>query len=209
MRLYLRFAMMLGAVVIAAGPKAAAGDPAVLILYEDAGSSENSGSWSNVITGGDGATITVDLADRSRPGSGETAVRLDFTFGPTPGSWAGLVVSSAPGYWGDGPGPAFDLRPAGRLVFSARGANGGERIRVKVAVAGDATYGDSAPLPFDSGWLTLDSDWRTLQLAFDGTGLQRVVTPFAVIANRANNPAGRATVYLDSIRFAPTGDEGR
>ena len=77
-----------------------------------------------------------------------------------------------------------------------------------MAIAGDAPYGDSAPLPFDTGWLSLTPDWRTYELAVDGETLQRVVTPFAVIANRPHNPAGRATVYLDGIRFAPAGAKG-
>ena len=200
---------MLVAVVLAAALKTAAADQAVLTLYEDAGAAANRGSWSNIMTAGDGAAVAVEPADRSHAAAGETAVRLDFTFGATPGSWAGLVVTSAPGYWGNGPGPGFNLSRAGRLLFEARGAIGGERIRVKVAIAGDAPGGDSAPLPFDSGWLSMTADWQPFELAVDGDVMQRVVTPFAVIANRAHNPAGRATVYLDDIRFAPAGHEGR
>ncbi len=201
-----RLPLLVGAALAAApAPWALAAEQPLLTLYEDAGSAVNRGSWGNVMAAGDGARVFVESTDRSRPASGETAVRLDFTFGPTPGSWAGLVVSTAPGYWGEAPGPGFDLSGAGRLLFAARGATGGERIRIKVAIAGDAPHGDSAPLPFDTGWLSLSADWREYELPVDGDALRRVVTPFVVIANRAHNPAGRATVYLDGIRFASAG----
>ncbi len=200
------------AVSVGLAAAAAAGgagvDQSILTIYDDAGSAANRGSWSNIMGSGDGAAVTVDLADPTQPASGATAVRLDFVFGQTPGSWAGIVVASAPGYWGEEPGPGFDLGSAGRLVFSARGANGGERIRVKVAISGDAAHGNSAPLPFDTGWLSLAARWRTYELPVDGHALERVITPFVVIANRAHNPAGRATVYLDDIRFAPAEEGG-
>lgn len=199
-------ALVAVAATLAAAPPVAADAPAVLVVFDDAGAPDNRGHWAEIMTGGDGASVGIDMADRSRPtASGETAVRLDFVFGPTPGSWAGVVVTSAPGYWGATPGPAFDLTAADRLVFSARGAAGGEAIRVKVAIADDAPAGDSAPLPFDTGWLSLDRNWQRFELPLDGSALKRVITPFVVIANRAHNPAGRATVYVDDIRFAPAG----
>ena len=112
-----------------------------------------------------------------------------------------VAVASNAGYWGDRPGDGFDLRRARALLFRARGAVGGERIRVKAAVAGDQPFGDSAPLPIDSGWLRLSADWREYRVDTDGRDLSRVITPFMLIANRKQNPSGRLTIFLDDVRY--------
>jgi hypothetical protein len=168
-------------------------------VYRDAGSPDNHGSWTNIIPASGRDMLRIDLADRSGPASGETAIRLDIAFDG--GGWCGIVVAAAPGYWGDQPGDGYDLRRMRTLVFSARGAIGGERVRVKAAVAGDHAYGDSAPLPIDSGWFALTPEWRQYQVPTDGRDLARVITPFVLIANDKQNPSGRLSIFLDDIRF--------
>lgn len=175
-------------------PPAAAEPP--VFVYRDAGSADNQGSWTNVIPGGVGDALRVDLAT---PADGGTAVRLDFDLERV--RWAGIVVASAPGYWGAEPGPGFDLAGAGALVFRARGQAGGERIRVKAAVAGDQPFGDSDSLPLDAGWIKLGAEWQEYRIDARGRDLSRVVTPFMVIANDKHNPGGRITVFLDDIRW--------
>ncbi len=176
-----------------AGSTALAAD-STWFIYHDAGASDNHGFWTNVIPAG--AALRVDLAS---PADGGTAVRLDFDLARA--RWSGIVVASAPGYWGAEAGPGFDLAGARALVFRARGENGGERIRVKAAVAGDQPFGDSAPLPLDSGWLTLGADWQEFRVDAAGRDLSRVVTPFVVMANDKHNPGGRIIVFLDDIRY--------
>jgi len=166
-------------------------------IYREAGLTDNRIAWTNVIPAG--AALTVNPAFREDPRAEATVLRLSINLQPT--GWAGIVASTAPGYWGAEPGPALDLREASALAFRAKGAAGGERIRVRVAVISDAAYGDSAPLPFDTGWITLTADWQEYRLAVDGRQLSRVVTPFALIANRQHNPSGQLTVLLDDIRF--------
>lgn len=151
------------------------------------------GSWQTM--GAPGATVALDME-----GGAEPALRLAFTL-PAPAGWAGAVVLPAPEAWGTAPGPAFALGAARVLRFRARGGEGGERIRVKVGIAGDQPFGDSTPLPFDSGWLTLSADWQTFAIPVDGGRLGRVVTPFVLIANRQHNPGGRPTVWLADIAF--------
>ena len=113
----------------------------------------------------------------------------------------GIIVASEPGYWGDRPGMGFSLRGAQALVFRARGLMGRERIRVKAALSGDQPFGDSAPLPLDSGWIELGTEWREFRILTAGRDLSRVITPFAVIANDKHNPSGLLTVFLDDIRY--------
>ena len=90
---------------------------------------------------------------------------------------------------------------APRRSHSAREAAGGERIRIKAAIAGDQPFGDLAPLPIDPGWLQLSADWRDYRIGTDGRDLSRVITPFMLIANDKHNPSGRLTVFLDDIRY--------
>lgn len=185
----------IGAGLQAAKPTAAA-DPDWFV-YRKANSAENHGFWTNVIPGGVDGALRVDLAAPVEGGG--TAVRLDFDFARAP--WSGIIVASAPDYWGAQPGPGFDLAASTALVFRARGAHGGERVRVKAAVAGDQPYGDSAPLPLDGGWITLAAGWQEFRIAASGRDLARVITPLMVIANDKHNPGGRITVFLDDIRW--------
>ncbi|MBK8175939.1 MAG: hypothetical protein IPK66_11920 [Rhodospirillales bacterium] len=166
-------------------------------VYQDVASPLNHGSWTNVVPANTGARLQIDLADPGAPRG--TAIRLAITFAP--GHWAGIAVASAPNYWGATPGEGFDLAGARTLVFSARGAAGGERVRIKAGVAGDQPFGDSASLPIDSGWLTLSADWREYRIATDGHDLSRVITPFMLIANDKHNPAGHLSIFLDDIRY--------
>jgi hypothetical protein len=174
----------------------------VWYVYRDVGSPENHGAWSNVLPPGGEAGLRIDLASSAATAVAGTAVRLDFDLRGTAG-WVGLAVASRAGFWGAEEGPGFDLSSAGRLVFAGRGQNGGERIRVKLAVTGDQPFGDSALLPFDTGWIELTAGWREYHLPVDGRQLTRVITPFVVIANRFHNPAATATVFLDEIRYEP------
>lgn len=194
-----RRCLWIGALLLAAVscPLALAAAPeAPLFIYRGADATDHHGFWTNVIPAGAGNALRVDLA---APAEGGTVVRLDFDL--IHARWSGIVVASAPGYWGAEAGPGFDLAGARALVFRARGENGGERIRVKAAVAGDQPFGDSAPLPLDSGWLTLGADWREFRIDAAGRDLSRVVTPFLVIANDKHNPGGRIVVFLDDIRY--------
>jgi len=165
-------------------------------VYRDANSAENHGFWTNVIPGGADGALRADLA---APVEGGTAVRLDFDL--VRARWSGIIVASAPNYWGTQPGPGFDLAGSRALVFRARGEQGGERIRVKAAVAGDQPYGDSSPLPLDSGWITLAGGWQEFRIDAGGRDLSRVITPLMVIANDKHNPRERITVFLDDIRW--------
>ena len=141
------------------------------------------------------------FAPAAMPAANSVKVLRGSSLDGPPSRIIGIVVASAPGYWGAEAGPGFDLAGARALVFRARGENGGERIRVKAAVAGDQPFGDTASLPLDSGWLTLGSDWQEFRIDAAGRDLSRVVTPFLVMANDKHNPGGRITVFLDDIRY--------
>jgi exo-beta-1,3-glucanase (GH17 family) len=170
-------------------------------VYHDADTrDDNHGFWNNYMPESGGRMIVIEEADRAAPYSGATSLMIGVRFEHP--WWCGIVVTSAPSAWGTAPNtPAFDLGRATKLVFHARGEMGGEAIQVKVAIAGGNPYGDSAQMPFDTGWIRLEKEWRRYELPVDGTMLGRVITPFVLVTNRAHNPSGHLKINLDDIYF--------
>jgi hypothetical protein len=172
-------------------------------VYRDAGSKNNHGEWTNWMPAEAGQMVKLHLADEEDPNSGASCVRMDIKWAPP--FWCGIAVSSATDYWGEKPGPAYDLRRAKRLVFSARGAKGGETIQVKVAIAGDKPHGDSAAEPAATRWLTLSKSWKRYSLDISNIDRGRVITPFAIVSsNELNN--GNITVFIDDVFFTDGDD---
>lgn len=183
------------------------------VVYAGAGDARNHGQWGTIMPGGCAGRVRIDtaapdpqpapaagaLAGTAPEGAAGTVVRVDFDL-PLPG-WCGLVVLMQDGNWGAQPGPALAAAGASALVFRARGANGGEGVRIKAAIVPDQPFGDSAALPLDSGWITLTPEWRTYRIETTGRDLSRIVTPFVVIANDRHNPSGRLSVFFDDIRY--------
>ena len=160
-------------------------------------------------------------------GSG-TCIEIIFRKLEQPPKWVGGVFPVEDGYWGEEPlkdsSKALDLSGARMLVFYAKGKEGGERIQVKAAIAGDKLYGDKislipsdvekdekkkdlirsvpAPLPIISDWITLEKDWKRYDIQIENANqYRRVITPFAVIASLSYNPKGEITIYLDEIYY--------
>lgn len=198
MRLTVPISIMAAGTVLASIALAASPEPMPWVLYRDGGAAENHGVWQTVQA--PGSSVAIEQRETTAPAEGASNVRLEFVV-PPPKGWAGVVVLPYPDAWGISPGYGYDLSAAQHLVFMARGEGGGESVRVKTAVAGDQPYGDSAPLPFDSGWLNLSDQWQTFVVDVDGSRLSHVITPLVVICNHQHNPSGRVTVHLDFIRF--------
>jgi hypothetical protein len=167
-------------------------------VYRDAGEKKNHGEWTNWMPGGSRKLIKVNVADSVDPESGSTCVRIDVTWAPP--SWCGIAVASADEYWGEKPGPGYDLRRAKKLVFSARGAKGGEIIHAKVAIAGDKPFGDTAAVPAVLRDIMLKNTWEQFELDVSKIRRDRVITPFCIVTNQDLNPEN-ITVFLDNIYF--------
>ena len=172
-------------------------------VYRDAGATENHGQWTNWMPGGTRKLIRVNIEDKTEPESGSTCIRVDITWAPP--SWCGIAVSSADEYWGEKPGPSYDLRRAKKLVFSARGANGGEIIHAKVAIAGDKPFGDTAQVPAVLRDVTLKKTWEQFELDVSKIRRDRVITPFCFVTNQDLNPEN-ITIFLDNIYFVVEGE---
>ena len=171
-------------------------------VYKDADSPENHGIWSGWMPkeGAKMVTMNLDCRDEQSKATGETTIRTDVRLSfPW---WCGVVVTCKEGYWGETPYVgAYRLSRAKRLVFKARGEKGGESIQVKVAIAGDKPYGDSAKVPAATPWLSLTKDWKVYELSMQGVDLSRVITPFCWVVNKDENGAGPVAFYLDDIYF--------
>lgn len=169
-------------------------------VYKDADSKENHGEWTNWLPENSGDMLNLSLVSNKSRAYGSTAVRVDVRFQHP--WWCGIAISSQENYWGEEPSDfAYDLSRARKLVFHARGEEGGEMIRVKVAIAGDKPHGDSSVRPADTRWLRLSREWRRYELPLDGYDLKRVITPFAFVTDRVHNEAEAIRFYLDEIYF--------
>lgn len=170
-------------------------------VYKDSDADENHGVWSGYIPDEARNMIQLNMTytELGAPAT-NTCIRTDVAL-KNPW-WCALAVTCKRGYWGEEKyAGAYDLSEAVRLVFKARGEKGGETIRVKVAVAGQKPYGDSARLPAATGWITLTKDWQIYELDLRGCDLQRVITPFCWVTNRNRNSGEKITFYFDNIYF--------
>ncbi len=184
-------------------------------VYEDSTSTINHGEWSNIMPKNCGSTeiASIDLNNKTNPVSGSSAVKLKFVVPVDPG-WCGLMVSSKSGFWGDridelgndfSNAPFYNLYGYSKLVYFAKGDNGGENIQVKFSITGGHELGDSAPLPFDCGNIELTKNWKKYECPIakeDKQYLNRVISPFVVIVSKNYNQGFKEVVfYLDNIYF--------
>lgn len=105
--------------------------------------------------------------------------------------WAGIYFQSYPNNWGNYPG--LNLQGFNKLVFKAKGANGGERIKFTVGgIAGDITKVDYGPI-------SLTNTWQDYSINLTGKDLSNIRGGFCVTFSA---PDGAGTVYLDNIYYA-------
>lgn len=130
--------------------------------------------------------------------TGGNSIKIAYSGGGANG-WAGIYWQHPGNNWGTIPTGGFNLGPADRLTFWARGKLGGEKIEFKMGGITGA-YGDSVLPALSTGVITLTTTWRQYSINLIGKNLSRVVGGFVWVAKKANNPQG-ATFYLDDIRY--------
>ncbi len=117
-----------------------------------------------------------------------------------PGSkgFAGIYWLHPDSNFGDQPGSRIE--GAQRIVFWARGENGGEIVEFKAGgnMAPNRRYQDSFEVSI--GPISLTRDWERYEIDLSGQNLSNVLGAFAWIATKAANPDG-LTFYLDNIRY--------
>jgi hypothetical protein len=124
----------------------------------------------------------------------------------TPGPSGRAIVA----LWNSEP---LDLGSAKKLVFSARGENGDERLVTYAAgsdFGGRLAEGDNSTSPENSGLddvrfsaskdLTLTTQWQTYEIDLEGADLSQVTHAFAFEILEGNGDE-KQVAYIDSIYF--------
>ncbi len=142
--------------------------------------------------------------------SGSTALKISYSGKKSQGhGWTGIYWQSAANNWGSRQ-TGYDLTGFNKLVFKAKGAEGGEVI-TKVKVGGITTNAIGEMLPFaDSldksyGPIKLTNEWEEYTVNLTGEDLSYVNGGFCLIFESAQAKKDQV-VYLDDMYFAYDAD---
>lgn len=112
--------------------------------------------------------------------------------------WAGVFWLYPANNWGDTKG-GLDLTGANKLVFWARGEQGGEVVTFKVGGVGMGhPYPDSDSASSEP--ITLTKDWKEYSIDLEGKDLSRISGGFAWIGSAKQNPTN-ITFYIREIYY--------
>lgn len=113
--------------------------------------------------------------------------------------WAGIYWLHPADNWGDKKG-GYNLTGAKKLIFWARGENGGEKIsEFRIGGVGqNREYPDSDTASI--GPVILSKQWKEYEIDLRGKDLSYISGGFAWIANVDDNPSSCA-FYLDNIYY--------
>ena len=141
-----------------------------------------------------GQADAIHLDDKSvvQPHSGASCLEVRYEKND---GWGGVAWQDPVNDWGDKAGGA-DLTGAKALVFWARGAQGGEMLKLGTGlIKDDKPFHDTVHLEKE---LTLTTNWTEYRLDLSGQDLSRVKTGLWWSLAGQGKPV---TFYLDDVRF--------
>lgn len=138
-------------------------------------------------------TQHLQLDDQWKENCHSGASCLRIVYQPAAKGWAGVYWQSPDGNWGDQPGRKIE--GATKLVFWARGQNGGELIQFKSGGMRGKKYEDSYEKIHEP--VALTTDWREFEIPLKGMDTTSVIGAFSWTV-KTNVPL---TFYLDGICF--------
>lgn len=160
-------------------------------VYGDNGGNFAASGWM-----GDYQSMTLSEYCTETPAVGDTCMKVKYDITTSRKVWAGIYWQNPPNNWGNEDG-GYDLSDATKLVFWARGENGGEIVNFKTGgISG--SYPDSAFVVL--GTITLSKEWREYEIDLRGHDLSYISGGFVWVAKQDQNPKG-CTIYLDEIRY--------
>jgi hypothetical protein len=175
--------------------------------------------WMSDITNNLLQMIKMDLEHRENPNTAfrimrqsekEGCIRLQVKWDNA--SWAGIAFISGPdkpAWWGDtSRGRHYNLNklPKKKLVLYARGAHGGEVIKVQLGALAGKPFGDSLSKPFTSEDLKLAEEWARHEVdlqTIPAAELSSVSNGFGIIVDQGSQPGPgvETEVYVDDVYF--------
>ena len=139
---------------------------------------------------GDTSAVVMTPESKEQPHAGETCLKCEYK---TATGWAGVVWQNPEGDWGEKPG-GKNFAGAKRLVFWARGAEGGEKLKVGFGLLGrEKPYFDTTQKEQE---FTLTAQWQQFEIDLSGQNLQRIKSPFFWVHAAAGKAA---TFYFDDV----------
>ncbi len=160
-------------------------------VYKDEGAQENHFIPSGMM--GNMGKTKIDYACTSNPQAGKSCIEVTYSDGA---GWFGLAYQDPANDWGKAWG-GFDLTGAQKLVFWARGGEGGEKIKFGFGmISRENQWYDTAT--GDTGDVTLTKEWKQYEIPLKDYDLRRIKTGFSYFFGGSGKPK---TLYIDEIRY--------
>lgn len=168
------------------------------VVYADKGTT-NRFTPSGYMPNGECLVMNDGWTDNCQEGKTCIKVNYDVTCSAKSRQWAGVYWLNPADNWGDRKG-GYNLTGASKLVFWARGENGGEVIsEFKTGGVGlSREYPDSDTAAI--GPVILTKEWRQYSIDLRGKDLSYISGGFAWVANVESNP-NSCQFFLDDIHF--------
>lgn len=149
---------------------------------------------------GDHNSISFNTSWSANCHSGDSCIRVSFI--AKGNNFAGLYWLEPENNWGNVPSGGYDLTGATRIIFWAKGENGGEKVKF---FAGGV--GNNAKNPWPDSFsqtstdlITLTGSWKEYSIDLANKDLSHVIGGFGWSIASDDNPNG-ATFYLDHITY--------
>ena len=145
--------------------------------------------------------LNTGFSDCNRSGDNDgICIQIKYQPNPRGVGWAGIYWQYPDGNWGKVVGRR--IAKAQKIVFWAKGAEGGEVVAFK---AGGISDSDKKTYPYQDTFevarrIKLNREWSSYEISLSGQDLSNVIGAFAWVASRDANPEG-LVFYLDDIQY--------
>ena len=149
---------------------------------------------------GDYTHLTLNAQSKENCQVGPTCMKFEYKPRSLPSNpdWVGVYWQSPEHNFGEQPGRK--LEGVTKLIFQARGAEGGELVSFKVGGIHGKKYEDSLEVAMDPSPVKLTSHWQQYEIDLRKQDTSSVIGIFELSLTREGNPQG-ATFFLDGVQI--------